>query len=94
MVDMPMTSTPIEVSGTLKSGEKIAQVLSIPHQQGHQPALVLMGALNFVRQYGGLIIDGTEGGVDFYPLEQFDGPLQFRARSILLASPSQIPRIH
>jgi hypothetical protein len=78
-------NTVVVVSGTLPSGEVIAQEVSLTHDPGAPSSALIGSAFNVIRQVGGLSLDSFDKeSMYFYPLSKFDR-VTFQVKKVQLA---------
>jgi hypothetical protein len=78
-------STVVEVTATVENGPTISSDMTIQHTPEVQDDMIMMAALNKVKQNGGMIINSAEG-MEFYPASKLASPLKFKTKKIISLS--------
>jgi hypothetical protein len=78
-------TTTVEVTAQLDSGEYISCDITIAHTPEVGEEMILMAALNKVKQNGGMIVNSAVG-MEFYPASKLAAPLKFKTKVIISLS--------
>lgn len=70
--------TAIVVTGFIYDGSQKSQEILVRHIPGKQIGEIFWAAIEIVKRIGGLV-EETPEGVNFYPVDIFDGGLHFAA---------------
>lgn len=81
----PAKTTTVEVTATVEGGEVITFDIQIQHTPEVAEEMILMAALNKVKQNGGGIVHDVTG-MKFYPAAKLLSPLVFKTKVIISLS--------
>lgn len=92
--DVATTTSVVVVSAKSNEDQVVEMEIPIQHQVGVHPALILGEAIKVIRSNGGLLVDGPDTDLDFYPLLSLKGKVNFKEKRVVLSTgPSNSPRI-
>ena len=86
----PQQST-VVISGKLPDGKVIVQELPIPHTAGVTDFQLIDAAIKAIRAAGGMMTDGENGTVNFYPLLTLTDGINFGVKRVSLVIGSLPP---
>lgn len=81
--------TVVEFTAVVEGSGEIPLIVSCDITIGHTPEvgdeMIMMAALNKVKQNGGMIINSAVG-MEFYPASKLGSPLKFKTKKIISLS--------